>query len=255
MIGAHLSKSSLESEIEDSGSEIAQIFLSNPRSYQPASDSDVKRLNEIENELVVHLPYLVNIPSFTQSVRDNSAKLLKITLDQSGKNLNNFVVHGGQGGKESSIDEANQRWIDFIKRVDLKGRLLIENTAGGNSAPGRNLTNLVDLIKELRAFADVGVCFDTCHAYAAGYDNMLDAYEFLKTNLGRVDLVHLNDSKDPLNSSRDRHELLYNGSLGRSNLDSLIVRLKEDKTKVILETPGDTSIWAKEISDFKSLGS
>ena len=253
MIGAHLSKSNLASEIITSTSDIAQIFISNPRSYQPPKQEDIARINEIENQIIVHLPYLVNIPSATVEVREKSAQLLTDTLKYSGRNLTNFVVHAGQGGIDSSLEEANGRWVQFIKSHAIMGKMLIENTAGGSSAPGKNLENLVDLILDMRNFADVGVCFDTCHAYAAGYDDLLVSYNYLKDRLGRVDLVHLNDSKDPLGSNRDRHELLFNGTVGRANLEALIGQMRADGVDVILETPGDPSVWASEIASYRNI--
>ena len=252
MIGAHLSKSTLTNQINLTESEIAQIFISNPRSYQPPSRADVEQVNQVQIPLVAHLPYLVNIPSFNPEVIAKSSGLLLSTDKVIKGNLTTMVVHAGQGGKESSTEEAVEKWIQFYKTAEIKNTLLIENTAGGNAAPGKSLEVLVNLILALREFNPVGICFDTCHAYAAGYEDLLGAYLYIKEKLGQVDLVHLNDSKDPLGSNRDRHELLNKGTIGKANLDLLITQLKADGTKVILETPGDNDIWREEISTFRA---
>ena len=255
MIGAHFSKSSALLDAQVTSAELVQVFISNPRGYAPPTASDVLIFDNFPLDVYVHLPYLVNFPSEREDVRKNSLTLLKATDAQLNNNFKGVVVHGGQGGKLIDTPGAIDRWLELLNGTNLSTPLLVENTAGGNSAPGKDLKDLVTLVKRLKSsgLTNIGVCLDTCHAWAAGYENLLDAYSYLKNELGKVDLLHVNGSRDPLSSNRDRHALLSEGFIPFNNIAKLVIQAKLDGTPMVLETPGDNILWEAEIKLIKNL--
>jgi len=254
MIGAHFSKTSALLDAKATGASLAQIFISNPRGYSSPTKNDISLFDDTDLGIYVHLPYLVNFASEREDVRENSLRLLKSTDSLLNDKFLGLVVHGGQGGKLVQTPQAIDRWFNLLLGIQLKTPLLVENTAGGNSAPGRSLTDLITLVKGLRTqgIPNVGVCLDTCHAWAAGYEDLLAAYLLLQKELGRVDLLHINGSRDPLSSSRDRHSMLNDGFIPLDKISKLVKQAKLDSTPMILETPGDNNIWASEIELLKS---
>lgn len=257
MFGAHLSKSNYAEELEYTNADIFQIFISNPRGYQSPTINDKNIFAVASKPVVIHLPYLVNFASERPDVRENSLKLFKNTASGLNENFHSIVVHGGQGGKLVDVAFATQRWLDTLTGTPpALTKLLIENTAGGNAAPGKNLDDLVTLVLKLRETGqNVGVCYDTCHAWAAGVESLLDGYQLLVDKLGSVDLLHFNDSRDPLASNRDRHALLKDGMIPFKTLEKLLLVAKQDNVPLILETPGDKDLWKKEIALLRSLTS
>jgi deoxyribonuclease-4 len=251
-IGVHLSKSELDQQISVTNAEVVQIFISNPRGYQKPAFDAFKKI-KCDKPIYIHLPYLVNFASVKDNVRDLSKELLIATDKICDSRVKGIVVHGGQGGKDATVAEAIDRWLASLSGVKLKNTLLIENTAGGNAAPGRNSENLITLIKKLKEYNNIGICYDTCHAFASGTKNFITELEFIKLKLGTLNLIHLNDSKDELNSSRDRHELLGKGKIDVNEIISLVKYAKKDKIDLILETPGDPEIWRNEIKYLKNI--
>lgn len=252
-IGVHLSKSGLDHQISLTKAEVVQIFISNPRGYQHPSRDAMKSI-KCDTPIYIHLPYLVNFASAKESVRTLSKELLIATDKICDSRVLGIVIHGGQGGKDATIEEAIERWIDSLSGVKLNTPLLIENTAGGNAAPGRSSDDLIKLITKLkREDNKIGICYDTCHAFASGSENFLEEIEKIKLKLGKLDLIHLNNSKDPINSSRDRHELLSEGEIDIKEINSLVKYAKKEFIDLILETPGDLEIWNKEIYYIKNI--
>ena len=252
MIGAHLSKTDIENSFDSIGAEVAQVFLSNPRGYQAPNLNmlDICKIIPI----YAHLPYLVNFASSREDVVSKSMVLYKETDRIYGKSIKGIIVHGGQGGLDSNIAQTFSRWEGALNNYTSSTTLLIENTAGGNAAPGKNIDDLITLVKKIRYLGvNVGVCLDTCHLFAAGYNDMSEVYRKVKGELGRVDLIHLNDSKDKLSSSRDRHANINEGEIKIKILKPIILDAIEDDVDMILETPGGLEVWREEIKLVKNL--
>jgi deoxyribonuclease-4 len=248
MLGAHLSRGSLAADRALSDAEVVQVFVSNPRGYQSPPPGATNGFDELGVPVYVHLPYLVNPASADESVRDRSRALIVATDAACQGKVAGIVVHGGQGGPKASVGEAAERWELTLAGLTLDVPLLVENTAGGNAAPGRNLDDLADLVMALRGIGlPAGVCFDTCHGFAAGFEDLVGGYTLLRDRLGQVDLVHLNDSRDPLGSARDRHALIDTGSIGLDALAAVARLAESEGTAVVLETPGSPEIWRDEI--------
>jgi deoxyribonuclease-4 len=248
MIGAHLSRGSLAADLATSTAEVAQVFVSNPRGYQAPPAQATVGFQELGVPIYAHLPYLVNPASADESVRERSRALILATDKACAGAVAGIVIHGGQGGPKASVAEAIERWQITLEGLELQVPLLVENTAGGNSAPGRELADLCELVLLLREGGlPAGVCYDSCHGHAAGHEDLTGAYAQLQRLLGRVDLVHLNDSRDPLGSARDRHALIDAGSIGLQPLVALAAIAEANLTPVVLETPGDPEIWRSEL--------
>jgi deoxyribonuclease-4 len=251
-IGIHLSKNNIEEEVTSTKSEVIQIFVSNPRGYQHPAKTVLDSI-KIDIPIYIHLPYLVNFASVNEKVRKLSRDLLIATDNIIDSRVKGIVVHGGQGGRESNIEIAIKRWSDSFDGIKLNNNLLIENTAGGVAAPGKTLESLIKLIKMLRENNNIGICYDTCHAFASGASDFVIDMEKIINEIDSVDLIHLNDSKDLMGSNRDRHQLLNKGTVGRENLEKCIIFSKEKNIDVILETPGDNYLWSEEIIYYNNI--
>jgi len=230
-----------------------QIFLTDPQSYKapkPRPDADDLRASDVM--VVVHAPYLLNVASTNNRIRIPSRKL----LDQHAKaaaavGAFGLVVHGGHvlAADDPAVGVDNWRKT-FARQAEDGGfplPLLIENTAGGGNAMARDLDAIARLFDAVGEFG-AGVVLDTCHAWAAGWD-LATAVADLKAVTGRLDLVHLNNSRDPHGSSRDRHAPVDGGEIPR---ELLVEVARAAGCPVVLETPGDAAAHAEEIAELRA---
>ena len=125
--------------------------------------------------------------------------------------------------------------------------MLVENTAGGGNAVVRDLTNYGPLWEQIGDY-NVGVVLDTCHAWAAGED-LAAAVDLVRGLTGRIDLVHCNGSRDPLNSRRDRHANLTDGEIPA---DLILGVVRAADAPVVVETPNDDDGQARDITWLRS---
>lgn len=222
-----------------------QVFLSNPQSWKkPAPREDADRLQEAGLPIYVHAPYLVNVASPNNKVRIPSRKILQDTCEAAeAVGAAGVIVHGGHVDGDTPEEEGFSNWRKALERLRRHVPLLIENTAGGQHAMARHFDVLGRLWDYLDGF-DVGLCFDTCHAHAAG-ESLGDAVERICALVGRIDLVHANDSKDESGCGRDRHERL---GQGRIDPDLLVAVVEAAQAPVICETPGGAAEQAEDIA-------
>jgi deoxyribonuclease IV len=224
-----------------------QIFLTDPQSYKapkPRPDADDLRASDVV--VVVHAPYLLNVASTNNRIRIPSRKL----LDQHAKaaaavGAHGLVVHGGHvlATDDPAVGVDNWRKT-FARQAEAGGfplPLLIENTAGGGNAMARDLDAIARLWEAVGEFG-AGFVLDTCHAWAAGWD-LGTAVADIRAITGRIDLVHLNNSRDPAGSSRDRHAPLADGEIP---MELLVEVARAADCPVVLETPGDAAAHAEE---------
>lgn len=225
------------------GADVVQIHLSAPRNWRdPIGRDDAEELAASGRVAAVHAPYLVNPASATASVREKSWHALQAELDACGTvGAGGLVVHAGQAGADGTIEEALDRWLDGVATLTGEMPLLIENTASGNAAPGRNLEDWIALVVALRTEATVpiGVCLDTCHAFAGDPAAAADPTGWVtevRDRLGGIDLLHVNDSAVEAGGGRDNHAALGDGEMG----DALAAMVTASHAPVaLLETPGD----------------
>ena len=255
-IGCHFAIEDVVAEAEASGANAAQVFLADPQKWKvgevayPGGNEALKADAKAANlELFVHSPYIMNIPSLNNKVRIPSRTLLKATISGAAKiGAKGVIVHGGHIKDDEDIVQGFVNWRKAIDEVDPKVDILIENTAGGQNAMARELSHIEWLWQAVSSSpnaAHVGFALDTCHAWAAGLD-LATIVSDLKAITGRIDVVHLNDSRDAAGSGADRHAPLGKGKIPE---ELLLHVVKEAKAPVIIETHGDPTeeiSWLKD---------
>ncbi len=233
-----------------------QMFSRNPRGWHTKKVSS-KEIEEFKARLkesrvwpvFVHTPYLLNLASPNEDVYHKSVQVLKDELETAAALGVPFVVthlgsHLGQGKKSGFkriMDAINGLFRDSGNRAIV----LLENAAGTKNSVASYFQDIEHILSGIEDETRVGVCFDTCHAFAAGYD--LVSAEAVEDTLHRFDeaigleklkLVHLNDSKGGLGSRMDRHEHIGLGKIGEKGFRN-ILRSKLRTVPLILETPRD----------------
>jgi len=226
-----------------------QVFLTDPQSYKtPKPRPDADALLRSDVMVIVHAPYMLNVASTNNRIRIPGRKLLAEHAQAAAAiGARGMVVHGGHVLAEDDPAVGVENWRKTFTYQAKNGGfplpLLIENTAGGGNAMARELDAIARLWDGVGEFG-AGCVLDTCHAWAAGWD-LATAVDDLRAITGRVDLVHLNNSRDPHGSSRDRHAPLAAGEIP---LELLVEVARSADCPVVLETPGDAADHAEEIS-------
>jgi len=171
LIGAHVPSLRPLQEAAAIGAEVVQVFLSNPQSWHkppPRPDADELRASPLP--IYVHAPYLINVASPNNRVRIPSRNILADTLEAAAAvGAAGVVVHGGHVGDDEEAGVGVERWRKALEAVERPVPILLENTAGGGNAVLREIARLGRLWAEI-GHLGVGVCLDTCHAWAAGED-------------------------------------------------------------------------------------
>ena len=244
-IGAHVPGVDPLGEGAARSADLLQTFLSNPQSWKkPKPRDDAGVLAASDTPLYVHAPYLVNVGSGNNRVRIPSRKILADTVEAAAAvGAAGVIVHGGHVEDDEDLATGLDRWRKALDAVDIAVPILLENTAGGGNAILRDVDNYGPLWEVIGDY-DVGVCLDTCHAWAAGED-LTTAVERVRAATGRIDLVHCNDSKDPHDSRRDRHENLGAGEIPG---DLLVAIVRDAGAPVVVETPGGAADQGADIA-------
>jgi len=235
VVGAHVSvgrglvRGGL-SEADEVGAEVVQIFVGNPRGWaetasDPALDEAFRgTCAQRATPVFVHAPYLINFGSPSADTLTRSSSALAFTLRRAAAvGASGVVVHAGSAvlghRADDAVAQVREHVLPLLDGCDV--RLLIEPTAGGGGALASTLDSLAGYLDALGRDERIGVCLDTCHLHAAGHDlstpagmrRMLSAAGRL---LGRerIGLLHVNDSRDPAGSKRDRHAAIGAGTIG-----------------------------------------
>ncbi len=245
-VGAHIWGRDPIAEAAEVGAEIVQLFLSDPQSWErPAPRDDAAELRASELGVYVHAPYLINVCSPKPNVRHGSRKILQQTCEAAAEvGALAVIVHPGHA--EDGIDEGVARWTSTLERLESEVPVFLENTAGGENAVARRfdaLARLWEAVSAARTDVEIGFCFDTCHAHAAGED-LGDAVERARAITGGIDLLHLNDSRDPAGTGADRHA---NIGAGQIDLDALRHMVVAAEAPVIVETPRDVDALRADV--------
>jgi deoxyribonuclease-4 len=246
IIGAHVPSVSPLEEAAEVGAECVQMFVGPPQSWKkPPPRPDAAELKASPVPVYVHAPYLINVASPNNRVRIPSRKILTGALERAEEvGAAGFIVHAGHA--EDGVERGFIRWRKVFEEIDTDVPVLIENTAGGTNAMGRRVDVLAELWKHLSDF-EVGFCFDTCHAHAAG-EELSDVVDRVLQATGRIDLVHANNSRDAAGSGADRHA---NFDEGQMDPEAIVAMAKAaGAPAVICETPwsriGDDIAWLRE---------
>jgi deoxyribonuclease IV len=259
LIGAHVSQAGgLPKAVQrgvDLGCEAIQIFNQSPRMWKPTaySGDDFAAFREAMDDspieaVVIHAVYLINCGSDDPEIRDKSLKsLVQALAVGDGIGASGVVLHSGsakQGDVGEAITRAGQVIAEALKETD-GCELHLEDTAGAGGTLGRSFEELAALIDAAGGQKRLGVCLDSCHLLASGYDirtaaglgETIDRFDEV-VGLQRLGSLHLNDSQTPLGSNRDRHADIGEGELGEAGCAAFLSEPRFDDLPCLLETPG-----------------
>ncbi len=250
--GVHLA---LESAAE-LGFDCVQIFVKNQQQWSapPLSEEALARWRDTRRgagiePVIAHATYLINLASPERAMWRKSVDAFTTEIKRcAALDVKEIVIHPGShkgAGREAGIE----RIVEAVDAVcdETKGsgvRILLENTAGSGDQVGGPIEDLGRIIDRSRHKRRLGVCVDTCHVFAAGYDiRSAEGYENMVTELDRhvglkrVRCIHLNDAKRELGSHVDRHEHIGKGKIGRAGFRHLVNDTRLAHVPKILETP------------------
>lgn len=268
LLGAHLSIAGGFYRAVESAAELkmdtVQVFTNSPSQWsvgpdpasvpRPLAESDVARFRESLERLritrpVAHSSYLINLGSSQSEIWARSVRALKVELQRAEQlGISGVVLHPGAatGGSDEQAMENIVRGLDETHAAlpGIQARVLLENTAGQGSCLGWRFEHLAELIQRVTAPDRLGVCFDTCHAFAAGYP-LAARRDFLATfrefdqivGIDRLAAMHLNDSKRELGSRVDRHEHIGRGKIGSEAFKHILHDKRFRNLPMYLETP------------------
>lgn len=270
-IGCHLSSSKgflhMGKEAEKIGANTFQFFTRNPRGSKAKALNidDIKAYQEYAGVygipvILAHAPYTLNPCSKDARVREFAFETMEDDMrrmEYLPGNYYNFHPgsHVGQGSEEGIRQIAEV--LNHILKPDQTTTVLLETMAGKGTEIGRSFEELGGIIDRVELDSHLGVCLDTCHVYDAGYDIVQDLDGVLEqfdkiVGLERLKALHINDSKNPFESHKDRHEKIGEGSLGVDTFFNIINHPKLRELPFYLETPNELDGYAKEIALLKS---
>jgi deoxyribonuclease-4 len=260
LIGAHVSPAGGPAKALERGDERGcrsiQIFNQSPRQWKPHSYSDdqlAEYREAIEGSgveaVLIHAVYLLNPASDDPDIREKSLASLTTSL-RVGDALGaaGVVLHPGSALK-GEVGPAIKRAGEVVKEALAESgscELHLEDTAGAGGTLGRTFEELAKLLRACGRSKRLGVCLDSCHLLASGYDvrtiegvdEMLDRFD-AEVGLEKLRSLHLNDSLQPLGSNRDRHAPVGKGELGEDGCAAFLSSPAFENLPCILETPGD----------------
>ena len=272
-LGCHLSASggnqAMVQTAQDIGANTFAFFTRNPRgsSAKQLNIADCEKAMEMLREnafgpLVAHGAYTMNLCTAREKDRTFTADILKDDIYRMGFLPGNFYnfhpgSHVGQGMEVGIRQIADA--LCYAMEQDAPVTVLLETMAGKGSEVGSRFEELKTII-DMVGSEKLGVCMDTCHVYDAGYDivNDLDGVlaEFDQViGLDRLYAMHLNDSKNPFASHKDRHECIGRGSLGLQTFQNVVNHPQLKGKPMILETPNDLPQYKTEIAMLRQLES
>lgn len=270
-IGCHLSTTkgfeNMGKEALEIGANTFQFFTRNPRGGK-AKDIDMKDMEGLlkiakENNfatILAHAPYTLNACSADERTREFAREMMEDDLNRMELMPNNsYNFHPGSHVKQG-VEVGINYIVDLLNNVlreDQTTTVLLETMAGKGSEVGRTFEEIAEIISRVELKDKMGVCLDTCHIYDAGYDivNNLDGVleEFDRViGLDRLKAIHLNDSKNPFKSHKDRHEKIGEGFVGLDAITNIINHPKLKHLPFFLETPNELDGYAKEIELLRS---
>jgi len=271
-IGCHLSSSkgyvAMGKEAVSIGANTFQFFTRNPRggAVKPLDLVDIGAYQSFSTmyglqPILAHAPYTLNACAADAGLRQFAAETVKddlTRLDHIPGSMYNF--HPG-----SHVKQGEAVGIQYIADMlgaaipdDLYTTILLETMAGKGTEVGRSFEELQEIISKVDRSDALGVCLDTCHVFDAGYDivgnleNVLSEFDRI-IGLSRLKAIHLNDSKNPIGSRKDRHERIGDGSIGIDAITTIINHPLLRELPFYLETPNDVAGYKKEIELLKSL--
>ena len=265
-IGCHLSAAkgymNMGKEAKSIDANTFQFFTRNPRGGKAKAidEQDVKNFLEFMKEnnfsqILAHAPYTLNACSNKEETREFALNTMADDLrrmEYTPNQLYNFHPgsHVGQG-VEIGIDFIVKQ-LNTVLTPDMTTTVLLETMAGKGTEIGRSFEELKEILDGVKLDNKMGVCMDTCHIYDGGYDivndldGVLDEFDRI-IGLDRLKAIHMNDSKNPFASHKDRHEKIGEGSIGFDTMVKIINHPKLQGIPILLETPNELDGYKKEI--------
>jgi deoxyribonuclease-4 len=257
LIGAHVSVAGgLSLTVErgvETASDAIQIFHQSPRMWRPTAytDEDFADFRAAFDDspleaVVIHAVYLINCASKERQTRSRSIKSLTHALRVGDEiDATGVVLHAGARKGEphdASMKRAAKAIAQALSDSD-RCPVLLENTAGTQGPLGRNFDELADLLELLDGDKRIGVCLDSCHLFASGFEirtpdaleQVIDEFD-AKVGLNRLQCLHVNDSQVPLGANRDRHATLGDGELGDRGLSVFLSAPRFEDVPALLKT-------------------
>lgn len=262
-VGLHVSiAGSVDRSVDNAlsrGCTAFQIFTRNPRGWaaKGLSEQDIKNFKEklaaskIDRlATAAHMPYLPNLSSPDEDPFLKSLNSLSAEIERCGRlGISYLVAHLGShkgAGDQKGIEKLVKAFTKAAAENHNDVIVLLENTAGQKNSVGSNFEQLASILFQLKPANRFGVCLDTCHAFAAGYDIRTEkaaalTLEKFDNAIGfeHLKLIHLNDSKGELGCGVDRHDHIGLGNIGDIGLRYVIKFANSKKIPMILETPID----------------
>jgi deoxyribonuclease IV len=274
--GAHMSSSGgIDSAIDRIvavGGDCVQVFTQSPRMWRPTNHTPeaIERFREKRREagiggVVCHALYLVNLAAPDDAIYEKSIGAMCSTVDAaSAIGADAVIFHVGShlgAGFEVGLERTCAALGQILERCDGDTWLLMENSAGSGATIGRSLEELAVLMERLDHHPRLGVCLDSCHLYASGYDvtdragvDSLVAEVDDRFGLDRLRALHVNDSAVPLGANSDRHANIGEGLMGE-NLGAFLSHPAFQHLSAYLEVPGENKSGpnANEIQKLRDL--
>jgi deoxyribonuclease IV len=267
LIGAHVSTAGGLQRAVERGAErdcsAIQVFNQSPRMWRPTAytDQDFAAFRQALGKtpikaVLIHAVYLLNCASEDREIRQKSlTSLIQSLRVGAGIGASGVVLHPGsakQGDVPKAIARAGKVIQEALRETEACN-LHLENTAGAGGTLGRSFEELASLLEAAGGDRRLGICLDSCHLYASGYDikqpggltETLDRYEQL-VGKRRLRSLHLNDSMVPLGSNRDRHAILGQGELGSAGCATFLSEPRFAKLPCVMETGRDKGAVAPE---------
>ncbi|MDZ7731319.1 MAG: deoxyribonuclease IV [Natrialbaceae archaeon] len=259
-IGAHVSISDgFPAAVEravDLDSTCGQLFVGSPRGWA-VSEVDSTEADEFQSAStdadvgpwIIHGTYLINFATPKDDLASKSIDAVQAEIEAAAAlDIPYYVFHPGAhtgAGEETGIENVAERLASLSVPEDVT--VLLENTAGKGTTVGTRIGDLASMIETSSlSTASLGVCLDTCHLYAAGYDfttddGMAELIEEIESTVGLelVEYLHLNDSKHPMGSEKDEHAHIGEGEIGAEGFERVINHESLRDLPMVLETPVD----------------
>ena len=251
--------------------ECVQVFVTNPRGWalakgDPDQDAKFRAVAEERLPAYVHASFLINLGTPDEAIAEKSAQSLAHTLERARViGARGVVVHTGSAVAAGRYDEAMAQTRELLLGIldalpDDAPPVLLEPTAGQGQSLCSTLDELDEYLHRLEHHPRLGICVDTCHAFAAGHDlaapgGMNDFLDHLEKVRGGVPvgLVHLNDSMDVAGAKKDRHATVGTGHIGSEPFGDLFEHPSMRDVPMVLETPGKEPEHRAELTLLKSL--
>lgn len=268
-IGAHVSIAGgvefAPGRATDIGAECFQFFSRSPRGgvYKKITNEKADNfLKECEKgsfipgeDYIIHTPYFINLASENSRIYYGSIKVISEELETADKLRAPYVITHIGSGKDISVENAEQKIKDRVWRAleavhknnNYTALLLLEIAAGSGRIIGDTIEEIAYFIEKARGSSiPLGFCFDTCHAFAAGYDlrsekKTKEVFRNINDKIGldKLKVIHFNDSMAEFNSHKDRHAHIGKGEIGKEGLKEVVDQAKKIKVNLYLETKHD----------------